>query len=184
MTHVGDYSEYCRTRDPQIVQMKKDGWTAVAIARHFGRSPERIRQVLHGDPQKQRRNKQAVCLAAMIRSQDSLDMRWASDIVVPVLGLRGWPKKRISLFFLRRTPRTISLRELMDLVLPYRFRAYFRDVPLLRRSGIGFGIHRAVIRAMSSQDFGTHFTVEWKRRVDYYGEYWRNLACQPGPPSR
>jgi len=159
-------------RDREIFQLHKQGWMRQDLAKRFNLSPERIRQIVLGDPQKKLRASRPVCLEGMIRLQDDLDMQWSCEIIVPVLGLKGWAKKRVGELFRRRRRKTISLRELMDLVMPHKFRSYFTSIPFLRYAGIGYGIHESTWEAMSACDFGPSFKAEWQQRMDYYHDWW------------
>ena len=171
-------------RDKEIRKLWKQGLSQREIAQRFDRSRGRIQQIIRGDPRKkERQQRRAVCLEAMIRLQNDLDMQWSCEILVPILGLSGWAKKRMSEHFRKRRRKSISLRKLMDLVLPYRFRDYFTDIPLLQKPGIGHCIHRSVLAAISACDFGPAFTAEWQARMDYSQNYWENLLLASRKPS-
>ena len=47
----------------------------------------------------------------MIRLRNDLDMQWSCEILVPMLGLSGWAKKRMSEHFRNRRRKSISLRK-------------------------------------------------------------------------
>jgi len=162
-----DYTE----RNAEIRKLWEQGVPQREIAQRFNRSPKRIWQIVRGGPRE--KHPRAVCLEGMIRLQDNLDMQWSCEIIVPMLGLKGWAKKRIGDHFHRRHRKSISLRQLMDLMLPYRFKSYFGSIPILQKRGIGGSIHGSVLDAISACDFGPAFTAEWQRRMDYYREYWK-----------
>ena len=159
-------------RDQQIVRLWEQGWSIGDIVHRFGRSRKRIRQIVGGDQEKVRRNRRAVCLEAMARLQNDLDMWWPCEIIVPMLGLRGWPKKLMGDYFLHRRRKTISLRQLMDLVLPHGFKEWPDDIPLLRCAGIGDSTHQAMVDALSACNLGPSFQADWRQRMDCYRRYW------------
>lgn len=160
-------------RDRELISMHASGKTCSELARHFGRSISRVRQIVRRAKLAAARQCEAEKLQLQIRQADDINRRWPTDRLLDALfsGAREINCLKGHYYDHRHG---ISLKDLMDLMIPSGITAdtvYEDAVPALRLRCLGATTYEEIIHRLSELDLGPSFKCEWEVRRKALAEY-------------
>ena len=155
-----------RQRDLLIVERHRNGGKLAVIAREFGISGERVRQIAAKERRRNREARNARNLLKSVCDANDLDRPWKRLRLITAIGynhkVRGVVTRHC-----HPEGKDITLRQLMDWCLP----AMTRDsdflwdwVPAYGKPNFALHSVRNLLLCMDTADLGVNFRLEWEER--------------------
>ena len=165
-----------RQRNREIVQLRQAGKSTEEVARQFGMTRERVRQILRRDAREREVGQRAERLAEEFRTADEPDRSWPVEDLLDALALPTPTRRALELHWsggLVPTQR-LSLRELMNLVVaPTSEGLGYLVIPALRVHGVGACGFRALLNGIQRLNLRGVCREEWLKRFDLKASSWR-----------
>ena len=155
-------------RDLEVIRMISEGVSRRQICEHFGISSTRVGQIISAfqlEEQQRERSRQAL---ETLRSTNNIDKKWPKDTMMDCLPLPKVFVWRLERYFQNENIRDVSLRDLIDFLIPAHIGAdqnLVEIIPAFRKCHVGIKTYSALARCLSLQDFGEAFDAEWALRI-------------------
>lgn len=159
-----DYQE----RDAQILQRKKGGSSYAGVAREFGISLERVRQIVRRRELEDERLHRSEKYRETLRLSNDIHKKWPKDFLSDSLLLEGGARWSMQRFFENRDLAEASLKDLMDFLIADTIASphdMYEAMPAYRQKNIGSKTYCALVNHFSGLDLGPAFNGEWDRRL-------------------
>ena len=171
-----------KRRNLQIVKMCQEGKSQADVSRLLGLSPTRVYQVVRQfriDQESARKRSQ---LMHDIQVVDDLDRQWPTDDLLDALSLIAVTRTALGGHLLGRRVTTLSLRELMDMLVPRKTDSdpNRTSLPILSVCGVGsYGV-RSLVARITALDLGKRCKHEWQLRLTEIERSWyRDTLPEP-----
>lgn len=167
---MGDYQE----RNSKILKMRGEGKSLREISRRFGLSVKRIRQIVLRFEVGKESQEKSENIRERFRSSDDIEKKWPKDMIIDGILFPKMVTWRLQRYFESHEIQEISLRDLMDFLIPElkRWPAYLREVvPAFKENQFGRKTVYTMVHHLSEQDLGDTFNTEWAKRLESLMRY-------------
>lgn len=155
-------------RNLEVIRMINEGMSRKRICERFGISRTRVGQIIAAFQLEARQREQSRQALEKLRSTNSIDKTWPKEIIMDCLRLPKVFAWRLERHFQKENVRQLSLRDLMDFLIPAHIGAgqnVLEIIPAIRKCHVGSKTYSSLVRCLSQQDLGEAFNAEWALRI-------------------
>ena len=162
---------------PDILQMRSEGKTYSEIGHHFRISRSRVGHIIQHERQRAKLAQRSAAIHARMRAVNDLDRKWPVEDLFCVLDLPPRADTVLRSHFEKQGVTECSLRDLMDLLIPFVEGSgdYYDHLPAYRIKYLGQIFYGQMIKGLSAVDGGDEFATEWEDRKEGLRKYLTSL---------
>jgi len=147
-------------RNAEILKLIENGMTYLEIAAVLGIS---VCMIVKRELGKELSPSEAKAFLVNIKQSDNLDLEIPPKKLLDAIGIGGMVANSINDYFRNKGYTSITLRQLMDLLIPNTALTK-NTIPALKLNRVGLKTYIALLMRFSSADFGDAFKTEWSKR--------------------
>lgn len=158
---------------PEVLQMRSQGKTYSEIGNHFGVSSSRVGQIINREKQQRQSGEHRKVILNGIHNDNDIELAIPVENMLCVLNLSAKAKTCLKRYFEAKKITELSLRDMMDVLLPVVDvdAGYMDHLPGYRVKGLGTIIYTELVQGLSAVDKGETFQREWTKRKGLLREY-------------